>query len=103
MPRLLQELQAAVRLHVQGALQINDLREIGVSLVGAWWALGVSFGCASFGCASFGRVSFGRVSFGRVSFGRVSFGRVRSADRTHGVVPALVVAVAVWDQVFAKA
>jgi hypothetical protein len=88
MPRLLQELQAAVRLHVQGALQINDLREIGVSLVGAWWALGVSFGCASFGCAS---------------FGCASFGRVRSADRTHGVVPALVVAVAVWDQVFAKA
>ena len=83
MPRLLQELQAVVRPHVQGALKINDLREIGVSLVGAWWALGVSFGCAS--------------------FGRVSFGRVRSADRTHGVVPALVVAVAVWDQVFAKA
>jgi len=93
MPRLLQELQSVVRPHVQGALKINDLREIGVSLVGAWWALGVSFGCASFGCAS----------FGRVSFGRVSFGRVRSADRTHGVVPALVVAVAVWDQVFAKA
>ena len=88
MPRLLQELQSVVRPHVQGALKINDLREIGVSLVGAWWALGVSFGCASFGCAS---------------FGRVSFGRVRSADRTHGVVPALVVAVAVWDQVFAKA
>ena len=88
MPRLLQELQAAVRLHVQGALQINDLREIGVSLVGAWWALGVSFGCASFGCAS---------------FGRVSFSRVRSTGRAHGVVPALVVAIAGWDQVFAKA
>lgn len=36
MPRLLQELHAAVRPNVQGALKINGLRELGVSLVGAW-------------------------------------------------------------------
>ena len=40
MPRLLRELQVAVRPQVKGALKINDLRELGRRLVGVWSAFG---------------------------------------------------------------
>ena len=99
MPRLLRELQVAVRPQVKGALKINDLRELGRRLVGVWRdrrvrppadlmrpvALGAGDGvfCMRFACASFGRVNL--------------------LGRTHGVVLALRVVLAGWDQVFAKA
>jgi len=121
MPRLLRELQVAVRPQVKGALKINDLRELGRRLVGVWSAFGRRLVGA---WSAFGRRLVGAWRDRRVRppadlmrpvalgagdgvfcmrFACASFGRVNLLGRTHGVVLALRVVLAGWDQVFAKA